>query len=736
MEVLAKVVKKDEVIIKSQNLLEHTLDVVKEAMKLIDEETLNFIAKETNFEKEKLRDLIFFSAYFHDVGKSTKEFQDTIKDDKKSYHALYSTSLLINIEEFEYLYNEFYINLLFLTVMTHHSLFYSGLYSEIEYYKFEFLKDTEKFFEDYKIHYENILQKKCNYNFKYEIVNKEELFDEINTYLKSDIKFVEDKKEFRLLYSYVLGILNLADWIASSKFDNFSPQIEFNQTFTKEIFIDKFKNIKNLPDLNLRVFQNELSNYKNSVLVEIPTGEGKTEGALLWAINNIKDKNSKIIYTLPTTTTSNKLYERVREIFEDNSGLVHSYAKIYLEEIYSNEDGKVDENFKSEFLLQKSFNKPITVSTIDGVLKYFINIGRYNIATFNFLNSVIIIDEVHSYDLKLLGFLKRFLELAKELNIKLCIMSASIPKKIKELLNINHFDTIRDEKLFDKKANEIIKVDDSLDNNLDEIIKFYNDGKKVLVVRNKINSSIETYKALKDECENITLYNSQFKKIDRKAKEIEIYDKLKEKEAYILVATQVVEISLDIDFGIMFSDIAPIDSLIQRFGRVNRDKDESKIGKIFIYNSEEIKPYYEYMLKVTFETIESGIHPISKYVEWLDSIYEGVFKDIQIKNDENNLFNEGYNKFDETLKNLNAISKSSDNYDLRDIKYNKQDFLLKDDYYNDNLNFEYTISLPLYLMKEYQIERENKKTKYPILDLDYDDKIGIKEENKEWSIDD
>ncbi len=723
MEVLAKITKDRT---KTQTLLEHTLDVVKEAIKLIDEETLSLVAKEIEFDKEKLRDLIFFSAYFHDIGKSTKEFQDAILNGKHSYHGLYSASLLLDIEDFEYSDNEYFVNMLFLTVLTHHSIFHNGLYSEKKYYNFEFLEDTENFFEDYKVYYEHILQKKCNYNFKYEIENKEKLFDEINLYLKDDIKNIKNLKNFRLLYSYVLGILNIADWIASAKFDNFTPQIEFNKTFTKDIFIDKFKTIKRLENLNLKPFQDELSKCIKSVLVEIPTGEGKTEGALLWAINNIRDKNSKIIYTLPTTTTSNKLYERVEEIFEkENCGLVHSVAKVYLEDIYKNESGKVDDNFKSEFLLQKSFNKPITVSTIDGVLKYFINIGRYNIATFNFLNSVIVVDEVHSYDLKLLGFIKRFLELAQELNIKVCLMSASIPNKIKQLLNIDKFTLIKDEKLFNKKANEIIKIDSNLDEDLETIINHYKSGKKVLVVRNRIDNSVKTYNNLKDTCENITLYNSQFKKIDRAKKENEIYDKLKENEAYILVATQVVEISLDIDFDVMFSDVAPIDSLIQRFGRVNRHKDENKIGKIFIYNSNEAKPYYDFMLKVTFETIQNGIYPISKYVEWLNSIYDELFEDKKTKNKVSGLFQKGYDKFDLTLKTLNAISKSSDNYDLRDIEFIKQDFLLKDDFYEDRLDFKFTISLPLYFKDKYQIERDNKKTKYPVLNLDYKYDIGI-----------
>ncbi|WP_026022405.1 CRISPR-associated helicase/endonuclease Cas3 [Clostridium senegalense] len=505
----------------TQTLEYHTFMVIEAALSLIEDKELDFISKETGYDKDKIKDLIFFSAYFHDIGKATYEFQDTIKNKRKSYHSLYSSSLFSNITDFEF--NEDYgINMLMLCILTHHSVLNAESYFKTvgnnKMLNFEFLPCAEIFFYNYKEVYQKYLNKACNYEFEYKKVDLvelgtyiEEIYEDVD-YLRKD----ESCRKIRLLYSYVLGILNLADWIASAKFNSSLPKIKFDYLIDKKELCRRFAESIGINEFIPKDFQEKLANCKGSVLVIIPTGEGKTEGAFLWAINNIENKLSKIIYTLPTQTTSNKLYDRAKDIFFDNTGLIHSSSKIYLEKKYEQENGKVDDKFQSDILFTSTFNKGATVSTIDTLFKYFINIGRYNIAMLNFLKSVVIIDEVHSYDFKLMGFMKRFLEICKYYNVPVCLMSASIPNKIKELLNIDKLPTISDKKLFEKKANYIYKIDDSLDNKIDDIILKFNKGNNILIVRNKIDKSIEIYKALKEKgIENIILYNSQFKKKDR-----------------------------------------------------------------------------------------------------------------------------------------------------------------------------------------------------------------------------
>ncbi|MCK4441316.1 MAG: CRISPR-associated helicase Cas3', partial [Sulfurovaceae bacterium] len=400
------------------------------------------------------------------------------------------------------------------------------------------------------------------------------------------------------------------------------------------------------------------------------------------------------------------------------------------------ENGEVDEIFKSDFLLSKSFNKPVTVSTIDSLLKYFINIGRFNIATKNFLNSTIIIDEVHAYDLKLMGFLKRFLELCNEMEVHVCLMSASIPNQIKKLLGVENYLLITQKDLFEKKANEIIKVEESLDDDFYLILEKFNIGKNILVIRNTVKSATQTYSELQKlgiESEDIVLYHSTFKKRDRTKKEDLIFKKLKSEKPFILIATQIVEVSLDIDFDVMFTDNAPIDSLIQRFGRVNRKKSIEKKGEIFIYQVENPLPYRDTILDLTFETIQEGYFKLGEYVKWLNTVYDRLFEDdIILKNEITRLFDVGYNKYNDTLKKLDGIKKSSDNYDLRDIEESKNDYLLYEDYMNEDIEpkdyYEYTVSLPFYLEKKFKHTLPSEieeRLFYPILKLEYSFEKGV-----------
>ena len=734
MDILAKTIKKDEQVVSTQNLALHTAWVIEEALALIDDCSLSKVSKISGREKSWIRDLIFFSAYFHDMGKATKEFQSTIQNGTKSYHSLYSASVLMSIEKFEFEENERYINLLLIIALTHHTLLPYGVKDA----KFNFLDEAEIFFYGYKKSYEEYIKKSCNYEFKFEI--SDDIGFELGN-INTDLKAIKENGKLRILYTYVSGILNLADWLASARFSGTRTPITFQIQPSKDNFMTHLSFDK------LREFQDNSSNSSKSLLVEIPTGEGKTEASLLWSINNLDNNHSKIIYTLPTQTTSNKLYERVQSFFDKSEcGLIHSSAKIYLEKKYEQENGEVDDIFKSDFLLSKSFNKPVTVSTIDSLLKYFINMGRFNIATKNFLHSVVIIDEVHAYDFKLMGFLKRFLELCKEMDVKVCLMSASIPNQLKKLLGVDDYPLITQKELFEKKANEIIKKELFIENDLNFIVEKFEEQKNILIIRNTVKNATQTYRALKSlGIENIILYHSTFKKRDRTKKEDLIFEKLKSDTPFILVATQIVEISLDIDFDVMFSDNAPIDSLIQRFGRVNRKKSIERKGEIYIYQVENPLPYRDTMLDLTFETIEDGYFELGQYVEWLNIVYDRLFEDDKtLQNKILGMFEEAYLKYDETIKKLDGIKKSSDNYDLRDIEMIKNDYLLYDDYYSEDIEakdyYEHTIALPNYREKDniHHLPKEvEEKFFYKILKLDYSFEEGIiwDDKNEEKGLD-
>lgn len=734
-----------------QDLIQHTDSVLDYSFSLISDDVLEFASAYIGWNKQKMLDLIFLSAYFHDMGKATAEFQNTINNNKKSYHSLYSASLFTDVNYFNY-GSENEINILFLVLLTHHSIFNKkSTYKSIGQnpnFNFIFLPGAKEFFYSYKNKYKYFFEKDCPYIFEFKPADLKTLRFYINgtSGLYKSVqrnKGYDECSKLKVLYSYVLGILNIADWQASCEFSNIHCSIQFKKKPDEDWLFNKLKESLGIEKFTPKDFQQKLLNTKGNVLVEIPTGEGKTEGSYLWALGNIKDSNSKVIYTLPTQTTSNKLYERACKIFQKNTGLIHGMSTYYLSKKYEEENGQVDDYFKSEILFNSVFCKPFTVSTIDSFLKYFINNGRFNIANFNFYNSVVIIDEIHSYDFKLLGFIKRLLELCAEFKVPVCIMSASMPDKIKEKLCLKDFTSIRDDILMEREANYIHKINGRLDDDLQSIVNKFNSGKNVLVVRNRISDSIRTYMKLNEilnpgkefkDIENVMLYNSQFKKCDRIKKEQQIYKKLKDGEHFILVATQVVEISLDIDFDAMFTDNAPIDALIQRFGRVNRKKRPDKIGDIFIYKDTEVKPYYGYMLDLTFGTIQEGLFTIRTYNKWLNDVYDLVFDSIKIQNEISKNFDEGYEKYNETLNSSDSIAENDEFYEFRDISYPKNDFILANDYYKNNYGIDNTVSLPAWYRNSEHVCAKRDIVHgiyYDVLDFEYSYEIGVEIPHKD-----
>ena len=103
----------------------------------------------------------------------------------------------------------------------------------------------------------------------------------------------------------------------------------------------------------------------------------------------------------------------------------------------------------------------------------------------------------------------------------------------------------------------------------------------------------EVYRALKDKVKDVVMLHSQFARRDRNdienellrsklAKDNEIYKPLPK----ILVSTQVVEVSLDLDFPQGFTEPAAIDALVQRMGRINRYGAQRQPAKVRIFEDQ------------------------------------------------------------------------------------------------------------------------------------------------------
>lgn len=365
-------------------------------------------------------------------------------------------------------------------------------------------------------------------------------------------------------------------------------------------------------------------------ILEAPMGEGKTEAAIYIAMQWIKQINKKGIYfALPTATTSNQMYNRVKNFLEYDMGVAETVKLIHatawmLEESTDNESEDSSEGIRcSEDDLQKIVQKwfapnrvgllkPWAVGTVDQAMSAALQIRFGVLRWLGLSQKVLIIDEVHAYDIYMETIIERLLEWCKMLNIPVVLLSATLPTnrrkelmkayggEIDECKNSYHYPVIshvgmdgkasihavegkyEDKIITIKKAKFLRKWDTVAQMAVDRVKK---DGGCVGIVVNTVNDAQLLYEELcaalsKSEVNvDAMLFHARFTLKERECIEkkcLELFDKRSVKERRkptILVATQVVEQSLDLDFDWMISSIAPMDLLLQRIGRLHRHTD-------------------------------------------------------------------------------------------------------------------------------------------------------------------
>jgi len=334
------------------------------------------------------------------------------------------------------------------------------------------------------------------------------------------------------------------------------------------------------------------NNKDKNVILVAPTGYGKTEFAFLWS------RGEKLLYTLPIRSAVNQTYEgRAKEVFgEGKAGLLHSDADVYLLSQETDEAGTM-----KLYDLAKQLSYPVMISTGDQFFPYALRPPGYEKVFALLSYSRLVIDEIQAYDPKACAIVTKFMEWMHKMGGKFLLMTATLPKFVEnrikesapdcEMINIYENEKDKFQKIFKHKLEvELIKnkkgektpIFELPEDKIEKIIREAESGKRVLVILNTVNFAQEVYRKLVEKAcsssleNNIFLLHSRFTLEDRRNKETEYIEKFKnpkpptENIGEILVATQVVEASLDIDADVLFTEICPLDALIQRMGRVLR----------------------------------------------------------------------------------------------------------------------------------------------------------------------
>ncbi len=584
-----------------ESLAEHTDYVVKNLLAL----------KDRYFEAlpdEAFWQEAFIAALFHDLGKICENFQDMIQDGRKTdWDNFVRHEFLSGMYLFVNNYEHYAKNPLSLfAVFSHHKAYHKDTF---EKNRLANLKIKEESFNAFFEYANEWLTKHPEIKFKINEKAKSYFSKEykkiIRDYEKNIFPLTENLKlPHRKQYIFHKAILNIADWTASGH-RQLEPGLMYKKDFLGNQIIKKLRQEGKHEIANkfkYRTFQ-EASYVSGNVLAVAPTGSGKTEASLLWSSQ--KKEFEHIFYLLPTRITSNAIFKRLCNYFgKEKVAIVHSSAFFLQKEI--------DENYpeKEYAFIDKAFFKNVTVCTVDQILTQGFNLGFWEVKTFHQLNSRIIIDEIHLYHPYTLGLIVSTIKyLQNEFGAKFYIMTATMPKKLRMLLTkyLNSPTYIPDTALLDKARNDFEVREQPFENIRPEIQKAIKEGKKVLLVLNTVDSAIQAYQYFKDLLKgkglpsfqnvvNLLCYHSRFIQKHRAEKEEDIFKMEAKKGACLLVATQVVEVSLDIDFDILFTENAPIDAIIQRAGRVNRKRGK-KDTQVVVFQHSEVTEKYVYTIK-------------------------------------------------------------------------------------------------------------------------------------------
>jgi CRISPR-associated endonuclease/helicase Cas3 len=346
---------------------------------------------------------------------------------------------------------------------------------------------------------------------------------------------------------------------------------------------------------NLYNHQKHAARVDGNGLLTAPTGSGKTEAALLWSANQRSERpqTGRLFYVLPYQASINAMYDRLAKVFPNLVSLQHAHATQALYRRLLDNDRYDPESASKAARFQHSLAHlhfhPVRVLTPYQLLRSGFRLRGYESVIADAINGLFIFDEIHAYEPVRLGMILAMTgHLTRHLGARALFMSATFPKPLRKLLAETLVDSCpisADAEVYRCFARHLVQFlpgeieDRSI---LEKVADLAAGRKAILVVCNTVSRS----KHVRDKLATLLaprgiqpeLLHSRFHSRDRYAKERRLSKEMGTKaraapcEAVVLVATQVVEVSLDIDFDVLFTEPAPLEALIQRFGRVNRGR--------------------------------------------------------------------------------------------------------------------------------------------------------------------
>jgi len=726
-----------EIIAKSDGttLTQHSIDVKAAGKYLLQykKESIAKLFKLKKRQREQLDKYVNIVCLLHDLGKANSEFELFCQNkiERQAIRHEHVSAYIIDQCLRTWLKKQRYdVDIIMPVILGHHLKSPSD--TNDKYTKYG---EIHNFYREVKVY---LNSKDVHFILKNIHKNIPSLSDFIlkSNFKVSYIRESEDRNKFILALKMILiwadtlgsAIIegDLIDkWIDESLSTYISPE-EFAQFLST---IRHSKGIKKPNNLQLSVAK--LGKLTNRFAIGSNCGSGKTLGELYFAKSKIDSKRiSRLVHITPTRQLVNEAYLKYF-IHDNDSTIFHAQRLFSLKQLnlqFNEENPDYQQEHDIELSILNSLNKKYYSLTPDQILSFLLYNRKGIMLSLLFLDSVVIFDELHSYSDNMLKFFSYF---CKHFDVPIIVLSATITPKLREVLQDCKF-TIFPKKIstesFLKKRYDI-----KYENNMSyptglEFIKQH-EYVRCLWVVNTVNRARAIGKWLQDDGYNTIVFHSQYTAKDRG----EIYEKiLNIKEPTIIVSTQVMELGLDIDADLYLGEIAPVPSLIQRLGRVNRAEKTIKIAPCLIY------------MPPTFSTV-----PYLPYDESEMELSKKLFSAIKKASYEdlskaNNAVSSGGIFFDNPIVDRDVLVSYSKEDHFREISDPKIECVLDRDYFNvikrienEKLFDDFLVSVRLgdskHITYEYQGRNEFVRLKFSqkrmrIVYKDNYDEFGINNE--------
>lgn len=579
------------------------------------------------YDKAILEKVILTSCLCHDIGKSTKYFQqylfasedekNKLKNMDETRHGLlsaiscfYAVEKQLEDEQISGDQRAFLSFIAFLIVRRHHGNLGDVVDETVISKKNEeILSNQIKSIDTEKL---SILNEHLQRNGLKQDISKD-LLTKWTSIIKKDLRKIKrklrhlDKQKnlnFYLMTNYLFSLLIDADKsevvvgenierrkisLDSLVVDNYKTSLEFKRSKMNFLREQAYQEVlKNEVNLNDRVFS-----------INLPTGLGKTFTSFSFALNLRekirKEKNftPRIIYSLPFLSIIEQNAEKIEEILEYNGVKVDTSILLkhhHLSEVYYKKDDDEFEQDQAKILIE-GWNSEIVITTFVQLFHTLISNKNKSLRKFHRLSgSIIILDEVQSIPFKYWLLVKGIFEKAtQELDCYIVFVTATEPliferNEVLPLIDRTSYFAAMDRVTIKPQLEKDMTIDEFVDSvNIEE-------DKSYLFIFNTIKSVKAFYNQLKkkvnDEVAFLSTHVTPFERLER-------INKMRKGKIRFAVATQLVEAGVDIDFDVVYRDIAPLDSINQAAGRCNRNWDgEGSKGEVIVISLKDEKRLY------------------------------------------------------------------------------------------------------------------------------------------------